>query len=129
MSPPPLHSFRPPRPIVFRFPSSPPPRDSIHDRTPSRQPQSLGRSHCAATPPCRKWRSSGPASPENGVLPDNFMVPNSLKACGTLMWIGFDKGVRGYVGKMGLGGCVSVASSVIDFYGKWRLSWGRTEGV
>ncbi|KAI6683552.1 hypothetical protein NL676_029465 [Syzygium grande] len=59
---------------------------------------------------------------ENGVLPDNFMVPNSLKACGTLMWIGFDKGVRGYVGKMGLGACVFVASSLIDFYGKWRLS-------
>ncbi|KAI6683574.1 hypothetical protein NL676_029487 [Syzygium grande] len=59
---------------------------------------------------------------ENGVLPDNFMVPNSLKACGTLMWIGFDKGVHGYVEKMGLGGCVFVASSLIDFYGKWRLS-------
>ncbi|KAI3421388.1 uncharacterized protein J3R85_012425 [Psidium guajava] len=58
---------------------------------------------------------------ENGVLPDNFVVPNALKACGTLTWVGFGKGVHGYVEKMGLGGCVFVASSLIDFYGKCGL--------
>ncbi|KAI6706599.1 hypothetical protein NL676_009561 [Syzygium grande] len=59
---------------------------------------------------------------DNGVLPDNFMVPNPLRACGALMWIGFDEGVDGYVEKMGPGGCVFVASSLIDFYGERRLS-------
>lgn len=54
----------------------------------------------------------------NGFLPDNFVVPNALKACGALGWIGFAKGVHGYVVKMGFGGCVFVASSLVDRYGK-----------
>lgn len=55
---------------------------------------------------------------ENGFLPDNFIVPNALKACGALRWIGFGKGVHGYVVKVGLNDCVYVASSLIDMYGK-----------
>ena len=54
----------------------------------------------------------------NGFLPDNFVVPNALKACGALRWIGFAKGVHGYVVKMGFGVCVFVASSLVDMYGK-----------
>ncbi|GMI92767.1 chlororespiratory reduction 21 [Hibiscus trionum] len=55
---------------------------------------------------------------ENGVLPDNFVVPNALKACGALLWLGYGKGVHGYVVKVGFDGCVFVASSLIDMYGK-----------
>ncbi|KAG2718628.1 hypothetical protein I3843_03G220200 [Carya illinoinensis] len=55
---------------------------------------------------------------ESGVLPDNFVAPNALKACGALRWIGVGKGVHGYVVKMGFGGCVFVASSLVDMYGK-----------
>eukprot|EP00257_Ricinus_communis_P021470 XP_015580972.2 pentatricopeptide repeat-containing protein At5g55740, chloroplastic [Ricinus communis] len=53
-----------------------------------------------------------------GLLADNFVVPNALKACGALYWIRFGKGVHGYVVKMGLDGCVFVSSSLIDMYGK-----------
>lgn len=55
---------------------------------------------------------------ESGFLPDNFVVPNALKACGSLQCIKFGKGVHGYVVKMGFGGCVFVASSLVDMYGK-----------
>ncbi|KAK9268937.1 hypothetical protein L1049_000703 [Liquidambar formosana] len=55
---------------------------------------------------------------ENGFLPDNFVVPNALKACGALQLIGFGRGVHGYAVKMGFGGCVFVASSLVDMYGK-----------
>ncbi|CAL2275084.1 unnamed protein product [Prunus armeniaca] len=55
---------------------------------------------------------------ENGLLPDNFVVPNVLKACGALEWIGIGKGVHGYVVKLGCSGCVFVASSLVDMYGK-----------
>lgn len=55
---------------------------------------------------------------ENGFLPDNFVVPNALKACGALLWLGYGKGVHGYVVKVGFDGCVFVASSLIDMYGK-----------
>ncbi|KAI4335794.1 hypothetical protein L6164_014404 [Bauhinia variegata] len=56
---------------------------------------------------------------ENGFLPDNFVVPNALKACGALQWVGFGKGIHGYVVKMmGFGDCVFVASSLVDMYGK-----------
>ncbi|XP_031248096.1 pentatricopeptide repeat-containing protein At5g55740, chloroplastic [Pistacia vera] len=55
---------------------------------------------------------------ENGVSPDNFVVPNVLKACGALGWIGFGRVVHGYVMKVGFDGCVFVASSLIDMYGK-----------
>ncbi|GMI81237.1 chlororespiratory reduction 21 [Hibiscus trionum] len=55
---------------------------------------------------------------ENGFLPDNFVVPNALKACGALLWLGYGKGVHGFVVKVGFGGCVFVASSLIDMYGK-----------
>lgn len=55
---------------------------------------------------------------ENGVLPDNFVVPNVLKACGALVWVGFGRAVHGFAFKMGFNGCVFVASSLIDMYGK-----------
>lgn len=55
---------------------------------------------------------------ENGLLPDNFVVPNALKACGALQWLGYGKGIHGYVVKLGYDGCVFVASSLIDMYGK-----------
>ncbi|KAL4589703.1 hypothetical protein LXL04_002611 [Taraxacum kok-saghyz] len=55
---------------------------------------------------------------ENGFEADNFVVPNVLKACGGLSWIRFGKGVHGYVIKKGFEGCVFVASSLVDMYGK-----------
>lgn len=55
---------------------------------------------------------------ENGILADNFVVPNVLKACGALQLVGFGKGVHGYVLKMGFAECVFVASSLVDMYGK-----------
>ncbi|XP_043726126.1 pentatricopeptide repeat-containing protein At5g55740, chloroplastic [Telopea speciosissima] len=54
----------------------------------------------------------------NGVSPDNFVVPNALKACSALQLIGFGKGIHGYVLKMGFDYCVFVESSLIDMYGK-----------
>ncbi|KAL5836057.1 hypothetical protein ACOSQ4_015554 [Xanthoceras sorbifolium] len=58
---------------------------------------------------------------ENGILPDNFVVPNVLKACGALVWVKFGRAVHGYALKVGLEGCVFVASSLIDMYGKCGL--------
>ncbi|KAB1223257.1 hypothetical protein CJ030_MR2G002428 [Morella rubra] len=55
---------------------------------------------------------------ESGVLLDNFLAPNALKACSALRWIGFGKGVHAYVVKLGLDRCVFVASSLVDMYGK-----------
>eukprot|EP00268_Persea_americana_P065269 TRINITY_DN8685_c0_g2_i1.p1 TRINITY_DN8685_c0_g2~~TRINITY_DN8685_c0_g2_i1.p1 ORF type:complete len:862 (+),score=151.85 TRINITY_DN8685_c0_g2_i1:93-2588(+) len=55
---------------------------------------------------------------EMDFAPDNFVVPNALKACSALQWIQFGKGVHGFVSKMGLGDCVYVASSLVDMYGK-----------
>ncbi|KAM2193569.1 hypothetical protein ACFX1X_026489 [Malus domestica] len=55
---------------------------------------------------------------ENGLLPDNFVLPNVLKACGGLEWIRIGKVVHGLVVKLGCGGCVFVASSLVDMYGK-----------
>ncbi|KAM5547810.1 pentatricopeptide repeat-containing protein [Rosa sericea] len=55
---------------------------------------------------------------EDGLLPDNFVVPNVLKACGAIEWIGVGKAVHGYAVKMGCNGCVFVASSLVDMYGK-----------
>ncbi|PRQ46491.1 putative tetratricopeptide-like helical domain-containing protein [Rosa chinensis] len=55
---------------------------------------------------------------EDGLFPDNFVVPNVLKACGAMEWIGVGKAVHGYVVKMGCNGCVFVASSLVDMYGK-----------
>ncbi|XP_024023107.1 pentatricopeptide repeat-containing protein At5g55740, chloroplastic [Morus notabilis] len=55
---------------------------------------------------------------EFGFLPDNFVVPNALKACGALQLVGLGKGIQGYVLKMGFGECVFVASSLVDMYGK-----------
>jgi pentatricopeptide repeat protein len=56
---------------------------------------------------------------EKGFCPDNFVVPNALKACGALKWIGFGKGVHGYVVKMNyFDDCVYVATSLVDMYGK-----------
>ncbi|CAH8358833.1 unnamed protein product [Eruca vesicaria subsp. sativa] len=52
------------------------------------------------------------------IFPDNFVVPNVCKACGALQWSGFGRGVHGYVAKSGLDGCVFVASSLADMYGK-----------
>ncbi|KAJ4708360.1 Pentatricopeptide repeat-containing protein [Melia azedarach] len=55
---------------------------------------------------------------EEEVLPDNFVLPNVLKACGALGWTAVGRAVHGYVLKMDLDGCVFVASSLIDMYGK-----------
>lgn len=55
---------------------------------------------------------------ENGYLPDNFVIPNALKACGALQVINYGKGIHGYVIKMGFEDCVFVSSSLIDMYGK-----------
>ncbi|VVB16138.1 unnamed protein product [Arabis nemorensis] len=55
---------------------------------------------------------------ENGIFPDNFVVPNVCKACGALQWSRFGRGVHGYVAKAGLHDCVFVASSLADMYGK-----------
>lgn len=57
---------------------------------------------------------------EKGFCPDNFVVPNGLKACGGLRWIGFGRGIHGFVVKMGneFDGCVYVATSLVDMYGK-----------
>ncbi|XP_071716530.1 pentatricopeptide repeat-containing protein At5g55740, chloroplastic [Rutidosis leptorrhynchoides] len=55
---------------------------------------------------------------ENGFKGDNFIVPIVLKACGGLLYIGFGKGVHGYVLKMGFKDCVFVGSSLVDMYGK-----------
>lgn len=56
---------------------------------------------------------------ENGFGPDNFVVPIALKACGALQWIRLGKGVHGYAVKMmNFDGCVYVATSLVDMYGK-----------
>ncbi|KDP32337.1 hypothetical protein JCGZ_13262 [Jatropha curcas] len=55
---------------------------------------------------------------DSGLLADNFVLPNVLKACGALQWIRFGKGVHCYAVKTGLDGCVFVSSSLVDMYGK-----------
>lgn len=55
---------------------------------------------------------------DTGILADNFVVPNILKACAALQWISFGRGVHGYVVKMGFDRCVFVSSSLVDAYGK-----------
>lgn len=55
---------------------------------------------------------------ETGAFPDNFIVPNALKACSVRRWIGLGRGIHGYVLKLGFGSCVYVLSSLVDFYGK-----------
>lgn len=56
---------------------------------------------------------------ENSFCPDNFVVPNALKACGALRWVGFGKGLHGYIVKMNnFHDCVYVATSLADMYGK-----------
>nr|GMD80065.1 pentatricopeptide repeat-containing protein At5g55740, chloroplastic [Ipomoea batatas] len=55
---------------------------------------------------------------ENGISADNFVLPNVLKACGALNNAGFGKCVHGQVWKLNFDGCVFVASSLIDMYGK-----------
>ncbi|XP_057741065.1 pentatricopeptide repeat-containing protein At5g55740, chloroplastic [Arachis stenosperma] len=59
---------------------------------------------------------------ESGFLPDNFVVPNALKACSVLGWVRFGRGVHGLAAKMmGFDGCAFVASSLVDMYGKCRV--------
>lgn len=55
---------------------------------------------------------------ENGISADNFVLPNVLKACGALNNADFGKCVHGQVWKLSFDGCVFVASSLIDMYGK-----------
>uniref|UniRef100_A0A7C8YR75 Uncharacterized protein n=1 Tax=Opuntia streptacantha TaxID=393608 RepID=A0A7C8YR75_OPUST len=55
---------------------------------------------------------------EYGSSPDNFVIPNALKACGAIQSVGFGRGIHGYVFKMGFGSCVYVASSLVDMYSK-----------
>ncbi|KAM6600819.1 hypothetical protein CsatA_020428 [Cannabis sativa] len=52
----------------------------------------------------------------SGHFPDNFVVPNALKACGALQWIAMGKGIHGYAIKMGYGICVFVSSSLVDMW-------------
>ncbi|KAG6505015.1 hypothetical protein ZIOFF_037363 [Zingiber officinale] len=58
---------------------------------------------------------------EAACLPDNFVIPNALKACSSLQCIGFGRGIHGYALKMGFGSCVYVLSSLVDFYGKCTI--------
>ncbi|MCL7037883.1 hypothetical protein MKW94_014201 [Papaver nudicaule] len=58
---------------------------------------------------------------KDGFFPDNFVIPNALKACSALQMIGFGKGVHGYALKMGYDSCVFVSSSLVDMYGKCGL--------
>lgn len=55
---------------------------------------------------------------ETDVLGDTFVVPNVLKACGSLKDFELGQCVHGYALKLGLGGCVFVGSSLVDMYGK-----------
>uniref|UniRef100_A0A0D9V2S1 Pentacotripeptide-repeat region of PRORP domain-containing protein n=1 Tax=Leersia perrieri TaxID=77586 RepID=A0A0D9V2S1_9ORYZ len=55
---------------------------------------------------------------EAGVPADNFVVPNVLKACAGLGQIEAGRAVHGYAWKAGVGDCVYVMSSLVDFYGK-----------
>lgn len=56
---------------------------------------------------------------QDGLPPDNFVLPNVLKACGVLKWVRFGKGVHAFVVKtIGLKECVYVATSLVDMYGK-----------
>lgn len=55
---------------------------------------------------------------ESDLVADNFVIPNVFKACGALMAIEYGRAVHGYALKMGLDGCVFVASSMMDMYGK-----------
>ncbi|KAH0641776.1 hypothetical protein KY290_033381 [Solanum tuberosum] len=55
---------------------------------------------------------------ESGILGDNFVLPNVLKACGALNFVEFGKCVHGHVLKLSYEDCVFVASSLIDMYGK-----------
>lgn len=55
---------------------------------------------------------------ESGAAGDSFVLPNVLKACGALLSVRFGRAVHAYVEKMGIGGCVFIASSLVDMYGK-----------
>ncbi|KAG8051404.1 hypothetical protein GUJ93_ZPchr0001g31936 [Zizania palustris] len=55
---------------------------------------------------------------EAGVPADNFVVPNVLKACAGPGLLGAGRAVHGYAWKAGVGDCVFVMSSLVDFYGK-----------
>ncbi|XP_031473640.1 pentatricopeptide repeat-containing protein At5g55740, chloroplastic [Nymphaea colorata] len=55
---------------------------------------------------------------DSGVLPDNFVIPNALKACSSLQSLQCGRLIHGYIVKLGYGSCVFVASSLVDMYGK-----------
>ncbi|CAN6456236.1 unnamed protein product [Victoria cruziana] len=55
---------------------------------------------------------------DSGVLPDNFVIPNVLKACSSLQSLECGRMIHGYTLKFGYGSCVYVASSLVDMYGK-----------
>ncbi|KAK9101856.1 hypothetical protein Sjap_019110 [Stephania japonica] len=58
---------------------------------------------------------------QNGVFPDNFVLPNVSKACSALQLIEFGVGVHGYAVKMGFVDCVFVGSNLVDMYAKCGL--------
>ncbi|KAL9660443.1 hypothetical protein QQ045_025258 [Rhodiola kirilowii] len=58
---------------------------------------------------------------DDGFMPDNFVIPNALKACGGLGVVNVGRGVHGFAMKLGYGDCVYVASSLVDMYGKCGL--------
>ncbi|KAJ6362488.1 hypothetical protein OIU78_002820 [Salix suchowensis] len=56
---------------------------------------------------------------DSGILADNFVVPNILKACAAMQWITFGRGVHGYVVKMGFDSILG--GSILNFYSKVGL--------
>ncbi|KAL2317632.1 hypothetical protein Fmac_031508 [Flemingia macrophylla] len=68
---------------------------------------------------CQEALSSYIQMQHDGLLPDNFVVPNALKACGALRWVMFGKGLHAFFVKtMGFHECVYVTTALLDMYGK-----------
>nr|KYP35475.1 hypothetical protein KK1_043491 [Cajanus cajan] len=73
----------------------------------------------ARTGRCLEALSSYIKMQHDGLLPDNFVVPNALKACGLLRWVKFGQGVHAFAVKTtGLNECVYVGTGLVDMYGK-----------
>ncbi|ERM97068.1 pentatricopeptide repeat-containing protein At5g55740, chloroplastic [Amborella trichopoda] len=58
---------------------------------------------------------------KDGIFPDNFIIPNALKACASLRDEVSGKLIHGYSLKLGFFSCVFVGSSLVDMYGKLGL--------
>ncbi|KAK7411240.1 hypothetical protein VNO78_02673 [Psophocarpus tetragonolobus] len=55
---------------------------------------------------------------QDGVFPDNFVLPNVLKACAVLRFIRFGRAVHAFLLKTLLTQCVYVSTGLLDMYGK-----------